>query len=130
MMAVRASEVAHVFDDAEHFNVNLRKHLESFARILKADVARSGNNYGSCKRHRLHQRDDYIAGTGRQIHDQVVEFAPIDLLKKLANDLVQHWPAHHHRLVSRGYVADRDRLDAVCVVRLNLIFGAHSWLLS
>ena len=77
----------------------------------------------------MHQRDDHIAGAGGQIDDEVVEFAPIDLLQKLANDLVQHGTAHHHGLVARRDVADGDGLDAVRQVGLDLVVRADHGLL-
>src|ERR1700722_14063392 len=57
LMAVRASEVAHVLDDAEDFDIDLCKHLEGFACVLQADIAGRGDDNGSCKRNSLDQGD-------------------------------------------------------------------------
>ena len=98
-----------------------REHLESLARILQADVAGRGDDDGAGERDGLHQRDDHVAGAGRQIDDEVVEFAPVHLLQKLADDLVEHGSAHDHGLVAGRDVADGDGLDAVRVVGLDLV---------
>ena len=65
VMAMRAGEVAHVFDDAEDFDVDLGEHLEGLAGVLQADVAGRGDDDGAGERHGLHQGDDHVAGAGR-----------------------------------------------------------------
>ena len=130
MMAMRAGEVAHVLDDAENFDVDLGEHLQSLARILKADVAGRGDDNCAGEGNGLHERDDDIAGARRQIDDEVVEFAPINLLQKLADDLVEHGSAHHQGLVAGRDVADGDGLDAVGQIGLDDVAGADVGLLA
>ena len=107
-----------------------REHLEGLARVLQADVAGRGDDHGAGERDGLHQRDDHVAGAGRQIDDEVIELAPLHLLQELADDLVQHGAAHHHGLVAGRDVADGDGLDAVGDVGLNLVVGADARLLA
>ena len=126
LMAVRAGEVAHVLDDAEDFDIDLGEHFEGLARVLQADVAGGGDDDGAGERDRLDERNDDVAGAGRQIDDEVVEFAPFDLLQKLADDLVEHGAAHDQGLVAGRDVADGDGFDAVRVVGLDLVVGADA----
>jgi hypothetical protein len=82
----------------------------------------------SCKagqRHGLDQRNHHIAGARGQIDHQVIQLAPVHLLQKLADDLVQHRPAHHQRLVPGRNVADGNGLDAVRQVGLDAVVRAH-----
>ena len=129
-MAMRAGEVAHVLDDAEHLDVDLGKHLECLARVLQAHVAGRGNDDCAGERHGLHQRDDHVAGARRQIDDEVIEFAPIHLLQELADDLVQHGSAHDQGLVAGRDVADGDGLDAVRQIGFDAVAGADLGLLG
>ena len=55
VMAVRAGEVAHVFDDAKHFDIDLGKHFEGLARVLQAHIAGRGDNNRASERNGLHQ---------------------------------------------------------------------------
>ena len=130
VMAVRAGKVAHILDDAEHFDVDLREHLHSLARVLQADIAGRGDDHRAGQRNGLDQRDHHVAGARRQIDDEVVEFAPIHLLQKLADDLVKHGAAHDQRLVAGRNVADRDGLDSVGQVGLDAVACADLGLLG
>src|ERR1700683_5515372 len=105
-MAMGACEVAHVVDAAKHFDVDLREHLEGLARILEADVAGRRNDHCAGEGHGLNERDDHIAGAGWKIDDEVVELAPLNLLKELTDDLVEHGPTHDEGLVAGRNVAD------------------------
>ena len=130
LVAVRAGKVAHVLDDAQHFHIDLRKHAQRLARVFQAHVAGRGNHHRAGERHRLHQRDDHVAGARRQIDNEVIELAPVHLLQELPDDLVQHGPAHHQRLVAGRDVADGDRLEAVGQVGLDNVARAHRGLLA
>ena len=47
----------------------------------------------------LEHRQGHVAGAGRQVDQQHVELAPVDVVEELLEGLVQHRPAPHHRLV-------------------------------
>src|SRR5512141_504474 len=100
MIAMRAHEVAHVLDHADHFYLHLAEHLDGLARVLQRYVARRGDHDRSRHRHGLHQRDHDVSRAWRQIDDQVIEFSPLHLREELLDDGVQHRPAPHQRLVS------------------------------
>ncbi len=61
----------------------------------------------------LRDRDGDVAGAGRQVHQQDVEVAPVDVGEELLQRAVQHRPAPHDRGVVLGEHADRDDLHAV-----------------
>jgi hypothetical protein len=68
--------------------------------------------------------------TTSQIDQQEVQIAPSHLLKKLANDLVQHRAAHDHWLVTRRDQANGNHLYAVRGVGLNLVALENAGLLG
>ena len=81
----------------------------------RATDGAGGDDDGAGERDGLHERDDDVAGAGRQIDEEEVELAPGHLLEELADDLVEHGAAHDHGLVAGGDEADGDELDAVRV---------------
>ncbi len=105
--------MAHVLDDAEDFDVDLVEHFEGLARVLQRDIGGGGDDDGAGERHGLHERDDDVAGAGREIDEEEVELAPFHLLEELADDLVEHGAAHDERLVAGGDESDGDDFDAV-----------------
>ena len=60
------------------------EHLEGLAGVLQGDTGAGGDDDGPGERNGLHERDDDVAGAGRQIDDEEVELAPGDLLEKTA----------------------------------------------
>ena len=56
--------------------------------------------------HELRDRDRDVAGAGRQVHEQDVEVAPVDVGEELLQRPVQHRPAPHDRGVVLGEHAD------------------------
>ena len=81
--AIRADMDTHVFDNAEHRNIDLFKHLQAFARIKQGDVLRRGDDNGAADRNALTQGELDIACSGRQIHHQVIEVVPVGVIQKL-----------------------------------------------
>src|SRR5712671_8094346 len=51
--AMRAQEIAHVLDDAEHRHVDLAEHVEPLARIEQGDVLRGRDDDRAGERHLL-----------------------------------------------------------------------------
>src|SRR5260370_15920820 len=64
LAAMRAEEIAHVLDDAEHGHVDLAEHVEAFARIEEGDVLRRRDDYGARERHLLRHGKLSVAGAG------------------------------------------------------------------
>src|ERR1700677_739139 len=130
VVAVRAGELAHVFHQPQHFDVDLMEHLQSLTRILQRNIGRRRYDDGAGEWNCLHERDDYVPGTRRQIDQQKIKFAPLHLLQELADDLVQHGAAHDHRLIARGDKPNRNELDAMRHEGFNPVVFEHPRLLA
>ena len=63
--------------------------------------------------HQLRDGDRDVAGARRQVEQQHVQVAPVDVREELLERAVQHRAAPDHRGVARGEHADRDDLHAV-----------------
>ena len=110
--ARRADVVAHVLDDAEDRDLDLLEHRDRLDDVDERDLLRRGHHHRAGDRDELRQRELRVAGAGRQIDDQVVEVAPVDVLDELLQELVDHRAAPHDRAVALDEEADRDDLDA------------------
>ena len=64
-------------------------------------------------RQQLGERHRDVAGAGRQVDQQVVELAPVDVLEELLERLVEHRPAPDDGGVLLDEEPDRHHLDAV-----------------
>src|SRR6266436_4220362 len=60
--AMRAQEIAHVLDDAEHRHVDLCEHVEPLAGVEKGDVLRGRDDDRTGERHLLRHRQLRVAG--------------------------------------------------------------------
>ena len=58
------------------------------------------------------------------------KLAPLHLLQKLANDLVQHRAAHDQRLIAGGNESDRNKFDPMGHQGLDLVVLEHPRLLA
>ena len=58
-----------------------------------------------------------IGGAGRQVDDEVVELAPLDVAQELLDRAADERAAPHDRLALGDEELDRDRLDAVALER-------------
>ena len=57
--------------------------IYSFAGVFQRDVGRRRHNHRAGQRRGLDQRQLHIAGTGRQVDHQIVEFAPVHVAQEL-----------------------------------------------
>ena len=110
---MRAGEIAHILDDAQNRHADLLEHMNRFARVLERDVGRCGDDDGTGERRGLNQDELYVAGAGRQIDDEVIEVAPVDIAQELLNDAVEHRAAPDQRLVAGIQKPHRHDLHAV-----------------
>lgn len=94
-------EVTHVFNDAENLFAHLFKHVDGFAGIFKSDIGRSGDDNGTGERGSLNESELDVAGARREIDDEIVEFAPIDVTQELLNHRIEHGAAPDERFVAR-----------------------------
>ena len=110
MPARRALVVAHVLDDAEDRNLDLLEHRDALDDIDDRDLLRRGHHHRARDRDQLRQRELDVAGARRQVADEVVEVAPVDVAEELLEQAVDHRAAPHDRLVLVDEEADRDDL--------------------
>src|ERR1700720_752699 len=75
----RRNEIAHVFNQSEHGNIDLLKHGGGLARIDQRHFLWRRDNDGPGKRDGLNDRQLNVAGPWRQIEHQKIKLAPIDL---------------------------------------------------
>ena len=67
LVAVRALQVAHVFDYAQDRDLNLFEHVDGFARIFEGDCGWRGDNDGAGYGGGLEERELDVAGAGREV---------------------------------------------------------------
>ena len=105
--------------------LHLVEHEDRLARVFQRDVGGRGHHDGAGDGGGLDQRELHIAGAGRQIDHQVIEFAPIHAAQKLLDDAVQHGSAPHQRLVAGIEEAHGHQLDAELLERLDALAISH-----
>ncbi len=120
-LAVRAFQVAHVLHQAEDGHAHLLEHVNGFARVFQRDFRRRGDDHGAGERRGLNERELHVAGSGRQIDNQIIELAPIDAAQELLNHAVQHGPAPDQRLVAGIQEAHGHDAHAVFFERLDAL---------
>ena len=89
------------------------------------NVGWSRNYDGSGQRNGLNQRQRHVAGAGRQVDDEVVEFSPHHRTQKLPDNRVQHGTAPDQRLVAGIQEAYRNNFQPMGFERLNAIVTHH-----
>ena len=105
-------EAGHVLDHAEDLEVELGRHLGRAVGNLLRGGLRSRHQQDLGLRQQLGKRHRDVAGPRRQVDQQVVELAPVDVLEELLDRLVQHRPAPHDGCVLLDEEADRHHLHA------------------
>src|SRR4029077_13961610 len=93
----RRYEVTHIFNQAEHGDVDLIEPCSSLARVDKGNILWRSDNNRSRKRDRLRDRELNVAGARWQIEHQIIQFPPFDLPQKLLRVARYHWPAQNRR---------------------------------
>jgi hypothetical protein len=112
-VAMRAVEVAHVLDHAENFHVYLAEHFDGFANVGQRNDGWRSDHDGTADRNALNQSQLNVARARRQIHDEVVEFAPLRAAQKLLNHAVEHGAAPDERFVAGIEQAHGNHFQAV-----------------
>jgi hypothetical protein len=67
-----------------------------------------------------------VTCTGRHVHNQVVEFTPLDLLEELFENAGNEWSAHDGGLFVVEQKTQAHQLDAVCLERDDLFLAAFA----
>ncbi len=85
-VAVGAVEAGHVFDEAEDWDIHGAGHGGGFAGVEEGDFLRGGDDDDTVKAgDELHNAEGFVAGTGWEIDDEVVECAPIDFREEFTD---------------------------------------------
>ena len=87
--------------------------FSALARVEQRDVLRRRHDDRAGHRHALAQRQLDVAGSRRQIDDQVIQIDPVRFVEQLRQRLRDHRTAPDHRRVFLDHEADRHGLDAV-----------------
>ena len=87
---------AHVFDDADHRDVDFAEHFDAFFAVQQGNVLRGGDDDGAGDRDFLAEGELDVAGAGGHVDDEVVEFIPQGLLEQLHNGAADHGAAPGH----------------------------------
>ena len=99
------------------------RHLGRAARDLLRDRLRRRDDQELRLRQQLRERHRHVAGARRQVDEQEVELAPVDVLEELRERLVEHRPAPDDGGVLLDEEADRHDLHAVVLERQDLAVG-------
>ena len=91
---------------------------------LEGDFLGRRHEDGAADRDGLGQGQLGVGRAGRQVDDEVVELAPLDVAQELLDRATDERPAPHDGLAVRDEELDRDRLDAVALERRDLVVGA------
>src|SRR5207302_10991657 len=86
-------DVAHVLDRAESGHVALGEHGGGFARVDERNFLWRCDNDRARQCDRLHNRQLDIARARRQVENEIIEFAPLDLTQELLGVTRHHWSA-------------------------------------
>ena len=120
-------EARHVLDHARDLEVEAARRLGRALSDLLRGRLRRRDDHELRLRQELRERHRDVAGARRQVDQQVVELAPLDVLEELADRLVEHRPAPGDRLVA-ALEEELDRHDPDAVVdleRKDLPLGRH-----
>src|SRR5439155_9017194 len=118
MVAGRATEARHVFDQSQQRYVDFLKHRDGAPRIDQRDVLRRRDNDCAGERRLLRHGELRVAGARRQIDDENIEIAPRHFAQHLCDGRYHHRPAPNHGEVFFDQEANRHHLDAKAFHRL------------
>ena len=107
----------------EHRHLDPLPHRQRLLDVDDRHLLRRRDHHRAGDRQELRQRQLRVAGAGRQIDDQIVELAPLDVLDELLQELVDHRPAPDDRAAALDEEADRDDAHAVVHRGHDLVAG-------
>ena len=119
--AVRTNEVAHILDDADERHFHLIEHRDAPPGVDQRQILRRRNDHRAGERHVLGHGQLRVAGAGRHVGDEHVEFAPRDLAQELVQGRDHHGTAPDHRRALLDQEADRHHLHAEAFERDELL---------
>ena len=118
VVAGRAAEARHVFDQAQDRNAHLLEHRDAAPRVDQGDVLRRRDDDRAGQRRLLRHGELRVAGAGRQVDDENIEIVPCHFAQHLRDRRDHHRPAPDHGVVFLDQKADRHHLDAKTLHRL------------
>ncbi len=83
LAAVRAFDIAHVFNDAQDFDVHLVCHLDSFFNYHRHEFLRGSDDDYAVQLDGLKHRERHVARSRRHIHKHIVHVIPHDVRPEL-----------------------------------------------
>ena len=121
---MRAGERGHVLDEAEDRHGQALEHRERLADVAQGDLLRRRDEDRAAERHRLGEGQLGVGRARRQVDDEVVEIAPVDVAQELLDRAADERAAPDDRLALRDEELDRDALHAVALERRDLVVRA------
>ena len=118
MIASRATETRHVFDQPEQRDVHFLEHGDAAPRIYQCDILRCRDDDRAVEPGLLSHGELRITGARGQVDNQNVEIAPCHLAEQLRDRRDYHRPAPDHGEVFLDHEADGHHLDAEALHRL------------
>ena len=110
-----ALEEAHVLHQRVDRNLQLAEHADSLLGVRHGEDLRRRYDHTPGERQLLTPRELHIAGSGRQIEDQIVEVTPQGVVENLLDDRHDHGATHD---VRTGHVAHPAERHAQHVLQL------------
>src|SRR5882724_2127789 len=92
--------IAHVLHDTKNWHIDFLKHGNALPHDPKGCFLRSGHDDSAIEGHSLAKGKLRIACARGQIHQQEVQFAPIDSADELLNRFHDHRSSPDHRLIA------------------------------
>ena len=112
-----ADERGHVLDEAEDRDRQALEHRERLADVAQRHLLGRRHEDGAAERHRLGEGQLRVGGARRQVDDEVVEIAPLDVAQELLDRAADERAAPDDRLALGHEELDRDALHAVALER-------------
>ena len=120
LAAVRADEIAHVLDHAQHRDADPLEHLGAPEGVAHRHFLRRGDDDRPAQVNALHQRQLGVARARRQVYEEVVQLTPLHVPQELLDHLHDDGAAPDRRRVALDDEAQRHELHPVALERLHL----------
>ena len=93
--------------------LDLVEHRNAAPRIDQREILRRRDDDRAGERRALRHGELHVAGAGRHVDDEAIEFAPRDFAQQLRHRRHHHRPAPDDRRFLLDHQADRNDLDAI-----------------
>src|SRR6185295_20099298 len=113
LAAVAAEKVTHVLHNTEERYIHLLEHHHAFADIVQRDFLWCRNGDGAGQRDQLGEGELRVSCSRGQIDEQVIQFAPQHVSKKLLDSGMDHRTSPDYGGIFRDEKPHRDEFDTV-----------------